>query len=197
MIQKITPELKNKLNLSSGAGAIEADVATDGPADKAGIERGDVIVSFDGKKIKEMKDLPYIVASTPVGKEVTVEVIRKGRKKGIEVKLGELEGEKESPVVSKAESNLGMAVKEITPELSRNFGLSETGSLVVVEVEDNSPAAEAGIHPGDIILEIDQVQVENVEEFNQKVRAYKAGDTILFLVKRRDATLYLTLKIWE
>jgi len=197
MIQKITPELKEKLDLKDERGALVADVTAGGPAENAGIERGDVIVSFDDKPIEEMNDLPYIVASTPVGKEVPVEVIRKGKKKRIEVKVGELEEEKEAPVVSEATPDLGMVVKEITPELARNFGLSESSGLEVAQVESNSPAGEAGVKPGDIILEVDQVEVRSVQEFNRKMESYKVGDTVLFLLKRGTATLYLTLKVTD
>jgi serine protease Do len=197
MIQKITPELKEKLHLKGENGALVADVTAGGPADKAGIKRGDVILSFDGKEIKEMRDLPYMVASTPVGKTVTVEVMRKGQTKSFQVKIGELKEEKQAQAVSKAEPDLGMTVQKITPELARNFGISETTGLVVVQVENNSPAAEAGIRPGDVILELDQVPVKNVEQFKQKIKEYKVGDTILFLINRRGATLYLTLKVWE
>jgi serine protease Do len=197
MIQKITPELKEKLDLKDERGALVADVTAGGPAENAGIERGDVIVSFDDKPIEEMNDLPYIVASTPVGKEVPVEVIRKGKKKRIEVKVGELEEEKEAPVVSEATPDLGMVVKEITPELARNFGLSESSGLVVAQVESNSPAGGAGVKPGDIILEVDQVEVTSVQEFNRKMESYKVGDTVLFLLKRGTATLYLTLKVTD
>jgi len=195
MIQKITPELKDKLNLKDEKGALVADVTRGGPADKAGIERGDVIVSFDGNKIEEMNDLPYLVASTPVGKVATVEIIRKGRTKSLEVKIGELKEEGESRAMSEGMPDLGLTVKELTPELARNFGLSEEGGLVVVQVERDSPAAAAGLRPGDIILEVDQQSVRDLEEFDRRMARYKSGDTILFLVNRRGTTLYLTLKV--
>jgi serine protease Do len=197
MIQKITPELKDKLFLKDERGALVADVTAGGPADTAGIKRGDVIVSFDGKEIREMRDLPYIVASTPVGKTVTVTVVRKGQKKSFQVKIEELKEEKEPVAVSKDEENLGMTVKEITPELAQNFGLSEKSGLVVVHVDNNTPAEEAGIQPGDIILELDQVPVKSLEQFTHKIKTYKKGDTILFLIKRKGATLYITLEIWQ
>ena len=197
MIQRITPELKEKLDLKDEKGALVADVTAGGPAEEAGIERGDVIVSFDGKEIREMNDLPYIVASTPVGKEVIVEVVRKGREKSFEVKVGELKEEGEAPVVSEAKADLGMVVEEITPELARRFGLSETSGVVVVQVEDNSAAAAAGIRPGDVILEVDQTPVKDLSAYNRKVEDYKTGDTVLFLLKRAGSTLYLTLKVSE
>ncbi len=197
MIQRITSDLKDKLGLKDIKGALVADISPGGPADKAGIKRGDVIVSFDEKEIKEMKDLPYIVASTPVGKNVTVEVIRKGRTKRIQVEIGTLEEEKEPPKVAEASPDLGITLKELTPELALNLGLSETSGLVVVQVERNSPAAVVGMRPGDIILEIDQEPMKDLEQFIDKIKNYKVGDTILFLTKRRGVTLYMTLKIGQ
>lgn len=197
MIQEITPDLKDKLNLKDENGALVADVTKGGPADKAGIKRGDVIVSFDGREIKEMKDLPYIVASTPVGKVVSVEVIRKGKREGLRVKIGELEDEKRPEEEREPRPELGLTVEELTPQLARNLGLSETSGLVVVRIENDSPAEEAGIRPGDIIMEIDQAPVKDLEEFYRKIKSYKKGDTILLLIKRGGATLYLTLKVPE
>ena len=197
MIQKITPELKQKLDLKDERGALVADVTSGGPAEKAGIQRGDVIIAFDGKEIKEMSELPYVVASTPVGKSVTVEVIRKGKKKSFEVKIAELREDKEAPVEVETKPKLGMTVEDLTPEMAKNFGLSDTKGVVVVQVEDGSSAAEAGLKAGDVILEIDQVPVKDVKEFNRKIELYKPGDTILVLAKRRGATVFLTLKVRE
>jgi serine protease Do len=197
MIQKITPELKDKLNLRDERGALVADVTSGGPADKAGIERGDVIVSFDGKGIREMNELPYLVASTPVGKVVEVEVIREGEKKRFEVKIRELEEEQAEEESTEKGADLGMTVDEITPELARRFGLSEERGLVVVQVENNSPAEDAGIRRGDIIMEMDQEPIKEMDKYREKISQYKKGDTILFLIKRREGTLYLTLKVWE
>jgi serine protease Do len=196
MIQKITPELKDKLKLKDERGALVADVTSSGPADKAGIKRGDVIVSFDGKVIKQMKDLPYIVGTTPVNKTVLVEVIRKGQKKDFQIKLGELKEGKESKEAVQEKPYLGMTIEELTPQLAQNLGISETSGLVVAQVKNNTPAAEAGLKQGDIILEIDQITVKKLEQFNKKIQDYKKGDNILFLIKRGGSTLYLTLKVW-
>jgi serine protease Do len=145
-----------------------------------------------------MRDLPFIVASTPVGKTVKVEVIRKGERKTLEVKVGEMKEEKETGAVSPAETpRLGMKVEELTPEVAKNLGLTEMSGIVVVQVEDDSPAALAGLKPGDVILEIDQSPVKNLEEFNHKIEKYKKGDTILLLAKRRGATIFMTLKVTE
>ncbi|MDY6971510.1 MAG: DegQ family serine endoprotease [Thermodesulfobacteriota bacterium] len=197
VIQKITPDLKDKFDLKDEKGALVADVTAEGPADKAGIKRGDVIVSFDGQDIKEMKDLPYIVASTPIDKSVAVEVIRKGRKKAFQIEVGELKEEKEHEEVAEKKPKLGMTLEEITPQMARNYGLSQSSGLVVVHVEGNTAAEEAGIMRGDIILEMDQAPVKKLDEFQRRIQGYENDDTILLLVKRRGATLYLTLKIRE
>jgi serine protease Do len=169
MIQKITPELKENLKLKDEEGALVADVTSVGPAEKADIRRGDVIISFDGKKIREMNELPLVVASTPVGKMVSVEVIRKGEKKSLQVKIGKLEEQREAKAEIEEETNLGMTLDEITPELARQFGLSEESALVVGQVEPNSPAGEAGLMRGDIILEIDQEAVKNMDEYRKRI----------------------------
>ncbi|MFH1349468.1 MAG: DegQ family serine endoprotease [Pseudomonadota bacterium] len=197
MIQKITPELKEKLDLKDERGALVADVTSGGPADKAGIKRGDVIIAFDGKEIKEMNELPLIVASTPVDKTVGVEVIRKGRKESFKVKIGRLEEGKEAEAAVEQKSDLGMTLEEITPELARQFGLSEKSGLVVVQVKENSPAVEAGIRRGDFILELDQEPIRNLDEYAKKIKQYKKDDTLLLLIRRGENTLYLTLKVWE
>ena len=200
MIQQITPQLKEKLNLRDEKGALVADVTAGGPAEKAGIERGDVIVAFGGKKIKEMNELPYIVATTPVGTKVDVEIIRRGERRVVSATIAELKEDAEGgpgPTREEVTPNLGMTVQELTPELARNYGLTETSGLVVTEVKPGGPAAEAGIRRGDALLEVDQTPVGDLGTFQEKLREYNKGDTVLFLIKRRGATLYLTLKMWK
>ena len=198
MIQQITPELQEKLDLKDQKGALVADVTPEGPADKAGLRRGDVIVAFNGKVVKEMNELPMMVGSTPVGTKVEVEVLRKGRKKTFEVALGKLDEDAEQTrEPANAETDLGMTVEEPTPELQRHFGLSKAEGLVVVRVESNSPAGEAGIRPGDLILEVDQSPVRDLSDYQDAISSFEKGDTILFLIRRGGNTLYLTVKVWE
>ena len=195
MIQEITTELKEKLDLKDEKGALVADVPMGGPAEKAGIKRGDVIVSFDGKEIKAMKELPYLVASTPVGKTVIVEVIRDGKKMRFEVRIKELKEEDEAPITDDQGVKLGMVVQDLTPELARHFGLSETSGVVVTQVENGSPAAEAGIRAGSIILEVDRQPIRDLKNLQRKIESYEAGDAILFLVKYQGNTIFITVKV--
>jgi len=195
IIQKVTPELKDKLNLPDEKGALVSDVVSRGPAGESGIKRGDVIVSFDGKLIKESRELPYIVASTSVGKTVPVDIIRNREKMRAEVRVGELKIEEEYQQGSKAEPSFGMILQEITPEIAQQYDLSETSGLIIVNVENNSPAAEADLRSGDIILEVDRTPVKSIAAFNRKIRQYKKGNTILFLINRDGSTRFLTLTI--
>ena len=197
MIQKITPDLREKLNLKDERGALVADVVPGGPADKAGIKRGDVILGFNGKEIRESSQLPYLVGSTPVGQVTTVDVIRKGEKQSFEVKIAELKEENVSQAVSKERPVLGMTVQEITPEIAQKLGLKEKSGVVILRIKDYSPAAEAGLRPGDVILEMDNMAIPNIDTFNKKIQEYKKGSAVLLLVKRQDSTLFLTLKVSE
>jgi len=195
VIQKVTPELKDKLDLPDEKGALVSDVVPRGPADESAIKRGDVIVAFDGKPIRESRELPYIVASTSVGKTVPVEIIRNREKMRAQVRVGELKIEEEYRHGSKAEPSFGITLQEITPELAQQYDLAVTSGLLVVNVENNSPAAEADLRSGDIILEVDRMPVKSIAAFNRKISHYKKGNTILFLINRDGSTLFLTLTI--
>jgi serine protease Do len=195
VVQKVTPELKIKFNLPHVRGALVSDVTPGGPADRAGINRGDVIVSFDGKEIQESSQFPIIVAAARVGKDAAMEVIRDGQLKRFQATVGELEEGRESQEVVESKPGLGMTVDEITPELAREYSLPETSGLLLVEVEENSPAADAGFQPGDIILEIDREPVRRIDVFSEIIAQYQKGEIVLFLVNRGGSTLFLTLKV--
>ena len=136
------------------------------------------------------------MASTPVGKRASVEVIRNREKIKATVRVGELKtAEEEFEQTPGGEPDFGLTLQEITPELAKQYDLAETSGLIIVNVETNSPAAEADLRSGDIILEIDRTPVKNVAAFNRKIRQYKKGETILFLINREGSTLFLTLTI--
>jgi len=193
MIQKITPEMADSFGLKNTEGALVGDVFKDSPAKNAGIQRGDVIVEFDGKKVSSMEELPKIVAATKPGREAKVSVIRDGKRRVFRVTIDEL---KESGQRARAlTQKLGMSVQEITPELEKTLKLDTIEGLLVTDVEFEGAAGEAGIRRGDVILEIDRKKIQSLKDYEGAVNGVKKGDNILFLIKRGNGTIYIAVTV--
>ena len=194
MIQKVTPELAQSFNLPQAGGALVADVVDGSPAAKAGMQRGDIITTFDGSTIHDMHELPRVVANTQVGKQVKVDALRQGKPKTFTVTITALK-EEAAPTKASAETatQLGMAVQNITPELAQSMGLRLSEGVVVADVDDDGPAAEAGIRQGDVVIEVNRQRVRNADEYAAALRKSAEG-TVLLLVSRGDGTLYVALK---
>lgn len=193
-IQEVTLELAKSFGLEKNEGALVADVIKDGPAEKAGIERGDVITEFDGKKVHDSRELTRIVAATDVGKGVEVKVVRNGKEKAIPVKIAEYPAEEVAFAPSKEELDIGATVEELTPSLARRFGINEEEGVVVSDVKPGSPADEAGLREGDMILELNKKRVKNLDDYRQSMRELEKGSPVLMLVKRGDNTIYVAIK---
>jgi serine protease Do len=193
LIQKVTPDIAESLGMERARGALVANVSKDGPADKAGVKVGDVIVEFDGKEIKDSGELPIIVARTPVDKKVNIKVLREKKDLTLGVSVGEL---KEEEVVASVpeKGELGMTVQRLTPQIAESLGLDKVEGVVVTAVEPGSAADEAGIRRGDVILEIDRKPVRSVDEYKKSLAGIRKGKGVLFLVRRGDSTLFLALK---
>jgi serine protease Do len=197
-IQTITPEIAESLNLGSPAGALVSDVVPTGPADKAGIKAGDVILSFDGKPIREMRDLPRLVADTPVEKNVEVLIARSGGKQNMKVTLGRLEeGEKLTDVAATPEPGtgpepksvevLGMKIAALNDELRKKYNIApQVQGVVVVSVDENSAAFEKRIEAGDVITEADQRPALSPQDLTERVKEIgeRGKDSILLLVSK-------------
>jgi serine protease Do len=194
VVQTLTPDLAQSFGLEEGVGALVADVAPDGPAEKAGIKPGDIIISFNGKSIREMSDLPMMVAQTPIGSKVTVSVLRDGKTKKIPVKIGELKETTEANVRSQDVAvELGMQVREITPDLVQALGLTEDSGILIVSVGPGSIAGRAGLAKGDVIKEINRSPVSTMADFNEAIKKTREGN-ILLLVKRGRSSLWVVVK---
>ena len=193
-VQKLTPDLAKSFGLQENKGALVADVIPGGTAEAGGIRRGDVIVKFNGKNIDEMNELPRIVASTPVGKEVEVGIIRDGNPLTLKLKVGELKDEPLTAAPEKAKLELGMSVQEITPEIARQLRLSEAGGVVVSQVEPGSPADEAGVQQGDVIREVNGQMIGKLNDYRTAVSKVKKGEIVRLLVKRGERNIYLTIR---
>jgi serine protease Do len=188
-IQEMTPELAKSFGLKDNKGALVAQVVTGSPAEKAGIEQGDVIVEFDGKAISESKDLPQVVASTPVGKSVNVKLLRNGKTLDRSVKVSEME-ENVAVANAPAHKTLGITVQNLTPEMARRLRIKTDTGVVVTGVEPGSPAANAGIQTGDVIREVNRKPVKDVDDLRQKVEQAKDQNNILLLVKRGENNMF-------
>ena len=198
LVQQITPEIAESLHLSQPEGALVSDVTPGGPADKAGIKRGDVIVGFDGNKIDDMPDLPKTVATNKPGTKSKLTVIRNGKEKTVDLTLGELPEEvavSASARNDNVERNLGLIVQEINPQIQRRYKIEEAKGVVITNVNPGSIGYEAGLRPGDIILEINKAYIENLDDYRKSVDSLKEGQTALLLVQRAKNTLYVALKV--
>ncbi|MBS7697946.1 MULTISPECIES: DegQ family serine endoprotease [unclassified Chelatococcus] len=181
-IQGVDDQTAEALGLEKARGALVAGVDEKGPAKPIGMEIGDVITKFDGKEVKSARDLPRMVAATPVGKDVEVVFVRKGKETTATVKLGRLEdGEKqanvsrdngaEKPVARKA---LGLDLSSITDDLRRRYSIKdELKGVVVTRVDPNSSAADKRIQSGDIIMEVGQESVSSPADVTKRVEALK------------------------
>ncbi|MDH3237596.1 MAG: PDZ domain-containing protein, partial [Deltaproteobacteria bacterium] len=192
----LTPDMAESLNVPGKKGALVADVTKDGPAEKAGIRSGDVVVSFDGKNVESEHDLPQIVASTTPGKKVEVIVIRDGKEMKLPVSITEMEPEAEQrsaggPDLSKG---LGLTVQNITPEIAKHLNLENAKGVMVTAVEHGSPADDAGFREGDVIRAINRTPVNDSREFEKKIAKVKEEKTVLFLVERGEGRIFLAVK---
>jgi serine protease Do len=195
MIQPVTEELATSLELESTRGAVVANLDPEGPAAKAGVKRYDVIVEFDGKPVRQMDELPKLVAAAPVGKEAELKVIRKGEEKKLSVQLGELESEPQLASGAEPESKpgaYGLKVQSLTPEIAEQLQLEGTKGVLVSGVEPGSPAEEAGLRRGDVILEVNRKSVAEVDEFRDALEQSK--QVALLLVSRGGSEIIVPLK---
>jgi serine protease Do len=208
-IQSVTDELAESLGLDKPRGALVSSASENGPAAKAKIEPGDVILKFDGKDITEMRRLPRIVAETPIDKTVDVVVWRKKKEIPLKVQVGELI---ESDQVASATpgpgnapsapggsvTELGSQLSAVNPQLREKFGLADDAQgVVVTDVSGTSPAAEKGIKPGDIIVEVSQEEVKTPADVAAKIKAARDAKrkSVLLLVDQKGDLRFVAVRI--
>jgi serine protease Do len=200
VIQDVTPELAQSFGLKEPTGALVADIEPGSPADKAGIKKGDIILKFNGKEITKTKELPTIVAMTPVGETVTVTILRDGKTSDVTLKVGKMPGEttvgsapQNKPGTPGAKSELGLAVEAITPTIAQYLGLPDTDGVIVTAVEPGTFAERAGMMKGDVIREVNRKKVKNLAEFNTEMAASGKTGRYLFLILRSGNTIFIAI----
>jgi serine protease Do len=195
-IQEVTPALAKSFGLAAPTGALIAGVQKDGPAAKAAIQRGDIIIKFNGETVHNQHELPEMVASTPLNKAVPVEVIRGNKHLTLTATIAELKDEQ----IASAKGNeapgtsWGMQVQDITPEIAQQLNLQNAKGVVIRSVRPDSAAAEAGLQTGDLVLEIDHKKVGTADDFASMAKmAQKDKKSALLLVQRGGSTLYTVI----
>ncbi len=197
-VQRVTPDLAQSFGLDQPREALVADVQPNSPGHRAGIQRGDVIVEFNGCVIAETHKLPRLVANTPPGSEAGVKLVRKGRERTVQVNVGDVPQEPhQAPGEDAVGEELGLATQELTPEIAHDLGLPEVPGVVVIDVEEGSPADEVGIRRGDLILEVNQQKVANLHDFRAALGHAAEAKSALFLIRRGDDTVYVALRPGE
>jgi len=193
MIQDITPELAKSFGLSTTEGVLVSDVSKGSPAEKAGLKRGDVITRFDGKEVKDSHMLSRVVATTRPKTNVTIDIIRDGKEKSLQVQIGTMPQSQEGLSPENAGA-WGLTVQEITPDLARHLGLNlDEKGVVISGVKPGSPAADAGLRPGDIIKEVDRKEIKDLADYNKAIRKSTKSGGVLLLIKRGEGTLFVVL----
>lgn len=207
-IQQVTDEIAESLGLKTTEGALVASVIENGPASKSDIKAGDVILTFNGKRVEEMRMLPKIVADTEVNKAVKVEIWRGGKMVTLDVKIGELE--EDAQVAAKVDAqdeskagqqhidDLGLTLSSVTDSLRERYKLEEKSKgVIITKVDEDSPAAEKGIRAGDLIVEIGQEEVSTPQQIITKVtEAKKQGrKSVLLLLEGQSGLRFVAIRI--
>ena len=201
-IQNLNSEVAEALGLESTDGALVTDVP-DGPAKEAGIKSGDVIIEFDGVIINDSSSLVKVVGDSDVGKDVSVLIWRDGNKKKVTVTLGRLEtvqisDERNQRRTNKVNQYAGMSFTDLNDEIRKRFDLSDdTIGVVVIGINDDSPAAARGILAGDIIQKVDQVDIQNSTQILKLIEEAKNKNksSILFLIKRGSNVRFIAIPV--
>ncbi len=197
MIQDITPEISEALGINRDKGGLVSEVKEGSPAGKAGLRRGDVIVSVEGEKIPDAATLTRKLALTKPGVDTKFVVFRDGKERTFTIKLiehPENEKIKESADKMKAEEKLGIEVSEITQQLRNRFKIKASGGVIVINVAPGSLASESGFRAGDVILEVNGDSVNGLDEYREALEEHGSGRTLLFLIERGGRTIYLGIK---
>lgn len=209
-IQEVTPEIAESLGLDKPRGAMISSTTPKGPAAAVGIQSGDIILKFDGHPIDQMKQLPKLVAEAEVGKKVALTLWHKGKEQTVTVDLGQLEKAEEtgmvddkkadgkSSVKSTAVAGIGLSLSPLTDQLRDTYKIAKTvNGVLVTEVTKNSMAADKGVEPGDVIVEVDQQEVTTPQQVADKVRAAEKANrsSVLFFMARGDDMRFVALKL--
>ncbi len=192
VIQEITPDIAEAIGVKEGI--LVAQVMKGSPADKAGLKVGDIIIALNGRKLEDVRDLQLSIMKTKPGTEVTLTIIREGKRKEIKVKVGELPEKISGKPKSYEGEDLGLSLRDLTPKEKARLGVE---GVLVVSVAPGSPAYESGLRPGDVIMRVNYKKVSTVREFYKLIESLKdmGKSKALLLVRRNSSNVYLVLPL--
>jgi len=200
-VQKISEELADSLGLPNATGALVSSVVPGSPAEKAGLQPEDVILTFDGRNIENWNDITWYASTAGAGKKVAMEVWRDRKKIDISLKLEEMPGEEqvaagEDPEGLGAKSDLlGLSVDNPSPRQFKRGGITDNAGAIIVNIDRNSSAAAAGLRPGDIIRKLNRTLIKDRDNFKKAASALKKGDMVRLLINREGDALFLAFRI--
>lgn len=200
-INTVDAELSEALKIDDNEGAVVTQVVDGTPAAKAGLEKYDVIISVDGKKISDSQTLTNIIASYKPDEVVKLNVIRDGKEKSISVKLEKRPGDNNNVSQSSTPSKesvldkLGLTTRNLTSELAERYGYEDLDGVIITDVKPDSPAAEKGMRHGDLIVEVDRQRVKNVRDIKNATDDLSPESIVLFQVKRGGNNHFIAMKV--
>jgi serine protease Do len=205
-IQEVTSDLAEEFGVKELKGALVSGVMKKSPAEKAGIKQGDVVLQFNGKVVEDTGHLRNMVSQTPIGTKVRIKLLRQKKELDVEAEIAELpkkltgrstdeeEGEEQEDA-GESSALTGLTVRELTPDLAGRLGLDQKEKgVVVVKVDRDSRPFEAGIRPGDIVLQMNQKDITTIEDYKKAASRVKAKDRVLLLIRRKGEDLFVTLR---
>ncbi len=192
-LQEITEDLKDALDLPSLDGVLISDVVENTPASKAGIKSRDVIIEFDGKPVKDMQSFRVQVAATSVNRAVPVKLIRDSNVKTITVTIGQYPDEPSIAAAEEKDRHVGLKVIDADSPNAQRYDVQTTRGVVVISIDPDSPAQDAGIRVGDVIIAIGKKSITDVADFERTAADLETGKPVIFHMQRGDRKLYVAV----
>ena len=195
-VQDISEDMAQNLNHKSRSGAIVADVLKGDPADLAGIKIGDIVTEINGKTIKDTHDLLLTIAALHVGDKVSIKVIRDGKEMIFTVTVSERKDKPELASAKEKESKdfFGITAQEITPEISRQLGISREAGVIIADVENGSPAEDVGLQPQDIIVQVNKIKITSMKLYTKEMGIAAQKKNVTLFVKRGKSSFVVSLR---
>jgi serine protease Do len=198
-IQPLTPELARSFGSKDAKGVLINEVMPDSPAAKAGLKPGDILLEFEGRPMEGPGDLQRAVGFFSPDRSAKVKILRDQVEKTVEIRVGQAPDERQTqqqrPGGGRARSMLGLEVRPVTPEIARQLNLRTTDGVIVVRVEDGTPAAEAGVQRGDVVKQLNGQTVKTMADFERLTRDMKEGDPLTVLLQRGAMSLYVAFRV--